>query len=669
MSKDKLNKLSLKNYKLEWDVENILWVVMDNKDKKENTLDMETLSELNDILDFANDNADNLIGLGFLSAKNNFIMGADINSFAHLTDEKLIGELLDNAHSVFDKLDNLKIPTACGINGFCLGGGLETALAFKYRVVLNDTANKNKSSIGFPEVKLGIYPGFGGTFRSVSQLGTINALTMMLTSKNLKPSLARVFGIAHKLVDTRSKLRWDIRKKLLKAKGVIKPTTAGFVKSLPNNFLLRPFVYNKLKKELNKKVNKNHYPAPYRLLDIWKKSGSNYSKMQDLEKSNFAEMMISPTARNLQRIYHISNAMKGLAKSAKKKTIRNIHIIGAGTMGADIAIHCAGKGYRVTIQDLSEDMLNKAQQSAKKFFKKRLKKPQLVGSAMTRFVLDKDGNGLASADVVIEAIVENLEIKQNLFKDVESKVAKDTILATNTSAIPLEKIADGMVNKTRLIGLHFFNPAHTLPLVEVVKSDFVDEDCLNLGAKFVKDIGKFPLIVKSSPGFLVNRVLSPYIMKALQLENDGTYNKETIDKACREFGMPMGPVELADTVGLDIMANVASELKLPMPKGSKIDNLITAGNLGRKTGSGYYEWQKGRPVKTGSVDNSKDLMEIAHEIISPLWLEAKLCLDEKIVWVDNEQQSSDLIDGGIIFGTGFAPHLGGALNYMKTLKG
>ena len=669
MSADKLKKLSLKHFKLQWDTENILWCIMDKAGSGENTLDMDTLLELNDILNFANSNADELIGFGFLSAKKNFIMGADINSFADLKDEETIRKLLDEAHSVYDKLDTLKIPTACGINGFCLGGGLETALAFKYRVVLNDSALKNKSSIGFPEVKLGIYPGFGGTFRSIGQLGAINGLTMMLTSKNYKPSGARALGIAHKLVDTRDKLRWDIRKKFLRAKGNIPATKAGFMKDLPNNPLLKPFIYNKFKKELAKKVSQKHYPAPYKLLDIWKEAGSDYKKMQELEKSNFGAMMTSDTARNLQRIYHISNAMKGLAKASINKTIRNVHIIGAGTMGADIAIHCAGRGYRVTIQDLSEDMLAKAQKSAKKFFKKRLRKPDLVSQAMGRFVLDKDGDGLSTADVVIEAIVENLEIKQKLFADVESKVAKDTILATNTSAIPLEDIASGMNDKTRLIGLHFFNPAHTLPLVEVVKSQFVNTDCLNLGAKFVKDIGKFPLIVKSSPGFLVNRVLSPYIMKALELENAGTYNKETIDKACREFGMPMGPVELADTVGLDIMANVAKELKLSIPNDSKIAKLIADGNLGNKTGSGYYSWEKNRPVKSGSVDSGADLMAIAHEIISPLWTEAKLCLDEQIVWEKDEQTSCDLIDGGIIFGTGFAPHLGGALNYMKTLKG
>jgi len=667
MSANKIDTLSLENFNIKWDFENILWVVIDCKDKSENTLDNEVLAEFDKILDFANDNSNELKGLGLLSAKKNFIMGADVNSFADLNEHNKINELIDKAHSIFDKLDNLKIPTACGINGFCLGGGLETALAFKYRVVLNNQATKYKSSIGFPEVKLGIYPGFGGTFRSISQLGTINALTMMLTGKNLKPSGAKASGIAHKLVDTKDKLRWTIRKKLLQLNGKIEKPKAGFFKSLPNNPLISSFIYNKFKDRLNKKVNPKHYPAPYKLLDIWKESGSDYVKMQKLEKSNFAEIMLSKTARNLQRIFYISNTMKGLAKSAGNKTIRNVHVIGAGTMGCDIAIHCAGKGYRVSIQDLSDDMLKKAQTKANKFFTKRLKKPELVKQAMARFIIDKEENGLLSADIVIEAIVENLEIKQKLFKDVEAKVAKDTILATNTSAIPLEKIAQSMADKTRLIGLHFFNPAHTLPLVEIIKSDFVNQKFLDIGAKFVKDIGKFPLIVKSSPGFLVNRVLAPYIMSALQLENKGVHNKEIIDKACREFGMPMGPIELADTVGLDIMLDVAKELKIRIPKGSKVEKLIQDGKLGRKTNSGYYNWEKGKPVKTESVDKNTDLLKIAHTVLSPLWIEAKLCLDEKIVWDTNEQKSSDLIDGGIIFGTGFAPHLGGPLNYMKSL--
>ena len=665
MSVQKLNKLKLKHYHVTVDVDNILWVTMDVDKKRENVLDVDVLGELNTILDHVI-GASEIVGLGLLSAKNNFIMGADINAFAHLSNTDEIAQLLDSAHSVLDKLDSLKIPTACGINGFCLGGGLEVALACKYRVVLNDENHKNKSSIGFPEVKLGIYPGFGGTFRSVGQLGPIAAMTMMLTGRNIKPSAARGNGIAHKLVDTRDKLRWEIRKTFLKKR--MPKTKIGFIKNLPNAFFIRPFMVNKFKSEVKKKANPKHYPAPYLLIDIWAQSGGNAKKMQQLEKENFAVAMLSPTARNLQRVYHISNAMKALAKNVTHSTpVSHIHVIGAGTMGLDIAMHCVSRGYSVTLQDLNQDLLDKSMGKAKKFFQRRLKKPHLVKRACERLTPDVDGNGLTRADVVIEAVVENLDVKVKIFQEVEKKVSKDTIIATNTSAIPLEKIAAKMKDKTRLIGLHFFNPAHTLPLVEVVKSDFVDSNTLYRGAEFAKNIGKFPLVVKSSPGFLVNRVLAPYIMRALELENNGTYSKETIDYACRAFGMPMGPVELTDTVGLDIMFAVAEELDFDIPTDCKMVTLMNNNHVGRKVGKGFYKWEKGKLVKEGTPDSNADLMAIAHDVLSPLWDEAQKCLDEKIVDEQNKKHSSDLIDGGIIFGTGFAPHLGGALHYKSTL--
>ena len=666
MSVQKLTKLSLKHYQIDVDADNILWVTMDVEKKRENVLDVEVLTELDTILNHTIDSPE-IIGLGLLSAKNNFIMGADIGAFAQMNSPDEINVLVDSAHDVLDKLDTLKIPTACGINGFALGGGLEVALACKYRVVLNDAKHEGKSSIGLPEVKLGLYPGFGGTFRSVRTMGPVAAMTMMLKGGSLKPKAALANGIAHKLVDSRDKLRSEIGDALLKKR---MPTTQlDFMKTLPNWFFIRPFVVSKMKKELQEKVVENHYPAPYTLLDIWAQSGGDAKKMQRLEKENFAGLMLSPTARNLQRVYHITNAMKALAKNVTdSKPVSHIHVIGAGTMGLDIAIHCVTKGYSVTLQDLNEDVLAKSMAKAKSFFERRLKKPNLVSSACERLVPDVDGNGLARADVVIEAVVEDLDVKVKIFKEVEKKVSKDTLIATNTSAIPIEKIAAKMKDKTRLIGLHFFNPAHTLPLVEVIRSDFADANTAYRGAEFAKNIGKYPLVVKSCPGFLVSRVLAPYIMRALQLENDGTYTKETIDLACREFGMPMGPVELADSIGLEIMVSIANTLKIDVPSDSKIIGLIDAGNLGRKTGKGYYTWEKGKLVGEGSADSNADLSAIAHEVLSPLWDEAQKCLKEKIVNEKNKQHSADLIDGGLIFGIGFAPHLGGPLHYKSTLK-
>lgn len=659
--------LSLKHYTVTRDADNIVWVTMDVADKSENVLDVPVLSELGDIVT-ALENDTTVRGMGLLSAKRNFIMGADINAFSDLKTPDEITVLLDKAHDVLDRLESLTIPTACAINGFCLGGGLEVALAFKYRVVLNDEAHKTKSSIGFPEVKLGIFPGFGGTFRSIAQLGAMNALPMMLSGRSYKPNACRAMGIAHKLVDNRGQMRWVMRKALLRGK--MQTPTAKFWQRAGSVWGVRSLIANKMEREVTKKANPDHYPAPHCLINMWRQLGDNPAKMQALEKTNFADMMLTRTARNLQRIYHISNAMKGLAKKAPKSApkIQNIHVIGAGTMGADIAIHCVVRGFNVTLQDLNPDMLQNALGRATKYFKKRLRDPLLVERALARFKLDSDGVGVQSADVVIEAIVEDLDIKTKVFRQVEKTAPAHAILATNTSAIPLEEIAKNMQDKTRLIGLHFFNPAHTLPLVEVVQSKTVTDDWVALGAKFAKDLGKFPLIVKSSPGFLVNRVLAPYMLRAVEWEQAGEYDRDTIDYACRLFGMPVGPLELCDSVGLDIVLSVADTLNLPTDGAERLTQWVADGKLGRKTGQGYYRWQNGKPIDRKVAPHARNLKHIAHEILSPLWTEAQTCLDEKIIFEKDTQTSADLIDGGLIFGIGFAPHLGGALHYAKTLE-
>jgi len=312
----------------------------------------------------------------------------------------------------------------------------------------------------------------------------------------------------------------------------------------------------------------------------------------------------------------------------------------------------------VSLQDLSEEQLKKGREAQKKLFARKFKSRPQREAAMVRLIADPKGLNIGRADVVIEAIVEKLESKQNLLKSIEAKLKSGAVLATNTSSIEIEKIAEALADPARLIGIHFFNPVAQMPLVEVVRGANSSAEQVAKGCIFVTAIDKLPLIVKSNPGFLVNRVLAPYMMSALQRLERGEA-KEKLDEAARTFGMPMGPIELADTVGLDVCAHVGSILKLSPVGGSKLDQMVAAGKLGKKSGEGFYVWKDGKPEKTKPEQpyDPFELERLGRELVDPLIRECERCRDEKVV------DSADLVDAGVIFGTGFAPFRGGPLHF------
>jgi 3-hydroxyacyl-CoA dehydrogenase/enoyl-CoA hydratase/3-hydroxybutyryl-CoA epimerase len=371
--------------------------------------------------------------------------------------------------------------------------------------------------------------------------------------------------------------------------------------------------------------------------------------------------------------------MEMLKNEAPKNVFkpRRLHVIGAGTMGADIAAWGVISGMEVSVQDVSPEAVDKALDQAKKLFQKRLRSKTEISTALARLHKDIRGDLIGRADVVIEAIVEKLDIKQKVLAATEAKMKPDAVLATNTSSLPIEQIAQGLADPGRLIGIHFFNPVPQMPLVEVVRGPNSREDIVMKGCAFVTAISKFPLITKSSPGFLVNRVLGPYMFAAMQRLEEGQ-PKEKIDAAAEAFGMPMGPIELADTVGLDICAHVAAVLGSPAPQDSTLARLVAAGKLGKKTGEGFYKWENGKPQKgsTAKPDASKpgseqgetrfdaaELDRLGKELVKPLIDECEKCLAEGVV------ADADHVDAGVIFGTGFAPFRGGPLHYRRTTEG
>jgi len=329
-------------------------------------------------------------------------------------------------------------------------------------------------------------------------------------------------------------------------------------------------------------------------------------------------------------------------------------------MGGDIAAWCALRGMSVTLQDLDMNRIKPALERGRALFKKRLKKRFEVDTAMLRLQADPDGKGVARADVVIEAVVEDLAIKRQIFAELETEIKPGAILATNTSSIELERIAEGLSDPSRLIGLHFFNPVAQLPLVEVIRSRFNSEEEIGKGAAFAVAVGKSPVVVKSAPGFLVNRVLMPYMLGAVERVEAGE-SPELLDAAAVAFGMPMGPIELMDTVGLDVGQSVATELGHAVPEGSRFAELVRRGKLGRKSGQGFYKWSDGKAQK-GETPAHADLAGLGRELVRPLVDTTEVVLAEGVV------ANADLADIGVILGTGFAPFLGGPLQARRDGK-
>ena len=648
---------AMTNWRFEVDVENIGWLTIDTPNAPVNMLSSVATTELETALLRVDDlvASGEVVGLVIQSGKDSgFIAGADVSEFDAMSDPSILPQVLKRAHAVMDRVENMKAPVIAAIHGFCLGGGLELALACHYRIAVND----DRTRVGFPEVNLGIFPGFGGTGRSIRQAGPVEAMQAMLTGRMIKASAAKRMGLVDKLVRHRDSLHWEARKAVLQKR---RAGPAPFIERVMAWGPIRQQIVTRMRAETSKKVRKEHYPAPFALIDLFERHGDSWRTMVDAEAGSFVPLMATDTARNLRRVFFLSESLKKLGLRGKEKpSFARVHVIGAGVMGGDIAAWCALRGLGVTLQDLDMERITPALTRAKSLFKKRLRDRTAVNSALARLEADPTGKGIARADVIIEAVVENLEIKKKIFADVESKAKVDAILATNTSSIELERIAEGLKDTSRLIGLHFFNPVAQLPLVEVIRSGYnVDADVAR-GASFALAIGKSPVLVKSAPGFLVNRVLMPYMLAAVERVEKGE-SKELIDAAAVAFGMPMGPIELMDTVGLDVGASVARELGQAVPETSRFASLVAQNKLGRKTGEGFYKWVDGKAQK-GEVPVHNDLAGLGRELVKPLVDTTEVVVGEGVV------ASADLADIGVILGTGFAPFLGGPMQARKEGK-
>ncbi len=639
-----------KNWHIETDENNIAWCHIDKANSKVNLLSGDVIAEFSAVLDaFA---ATPPQGIIIVSDKHDsFIFGADIKEFTTLNDIADARAFLQRGHDLMNKLAAMPCPTVSMVHGICLGGGTELSLACDYFVA----STENVTKIGLPEIKLGIHPGYGGTQRSLQRCGPVPALDMMLTGRMLTARNAKKIGLVDEIVPLRQ-LKQAAIHFVMRAPKRKKPPLLQRVLS---HSMIRPLLASQMRKQVAKKALQEHYPAPYALINLWKRYADQPKKMLAEEINTVAELAVTPTARNLVRVFFLQEQLKGLGKQIKYQP-RRVHVIGGGIMGGDIASWCAIQGYRVTVQDQDPERLAVTFKRAQESFKKKFKRDRrAIRDANDRLIMDHRGDGITTADLVIEAIFEDAEVKRKLYQSIEPKMKTDAILATNTSSIMLEDLTSALNTPGRLVGLHFFNPVALMPLVEVIHGKQTDPEVMQKALAFTRAIGKLPLPTRSSPGFLVNRILMPYLMEAVIMVTEGI-PAEAIDKAAVNYGMPMGPIELADTVGLDICRNVAvilaNTLGLALP--ADLNHMVEEGHLGKKSGRGFYTWSKGKAIKNKKAQYG-NMQEIQDRLVFRLLNEALSC------WRENIVEGEDQIDAGVIFGTGFAPFRGGPLRHIR----
>jgi 3-hydroxyacyl-CoA dehydrogenase/enoyl-CoA hydratase/3-hydroxybutyryl-CoA epimerase len=638
-------KIVFAHWRWEKDRDGLAWLTFDKQGESANTFSRQALEELGAALNAIR--LDNPKGLVIRSAKDSFIAGADVNEFVRFKSPEEAMSFVKLGWDVFQELRDLPFPTTAMINGYCMGGGLELSLACKYRVALDDP----KTRIAFPEVMLGIVPAWHGVQWLPKLIGPSQAFDLLLTGRTVDAKRARRMGLVDQAVPLRilenTARMVTLEDKVRRSLPLIQKLFLSF----------RGLFVSQAKKRVAKRARREHYPAPYAILELWRKYDGNPFLAANDPECSIEALFAHPTARNLMRIFFLQERLKSLGKGDFKA--RRVHVVGAGVMGGDIAAICAMRGLTVTLQDTSPERIAPAVKRAAELFKRRLRDARRERDALDRLIPDASGAGAGNADVIIEAIFENLPAKRELFAKLEAMAKPDAVLATNTSSLKLADIATALQDPSRLVGIHFFNPVPQLQLVEIIRGEKTREEFAARAAAFVRQIDKLPLPVKDSPGFLVNRVLGPYMQNAFRMLDEGM-KPETLDAAMEEFGMPMGPAELADTVGLDICLAAGRSLAKnlsPAPEVPQIlESKVALGHLGKKTGQGIYRYQNGKAVKGQPDSYGKDLIEA---LIEPYLHEASQVLKEGIV------ADADLIDAGLIFGTGFAPFRGGPLQYLK----
>ena len=637
--------MALSHWSVEIDDDGFAWVALDVAGKSVNVLTREVLAEMAEVAGLLEGNRA-ITAMGLICGKDQgFIYGADINEFAELASEEDVAALLEDVHATFDRFADLPYPTVAGIDGFALGGGLEVPLVCDRLIA----TSQPKTQLAFPEVKLGLLPGYGGTGRAYARIGAAHVLDMMLTGRMVSALEAHDMGLVDGLVDDAAALKPAMKAMAASLKGQ-KPIrrqiegedTAQAVEDAAAAF--------------TKRLRPDHTPAPFAILDHIADHAPDAKAISNAEKRIFPALMMSPASDGLRRVYQLNDMVKKTARG--DSGFSAVHVIGAGVMGGDIAAVAAMSGFQVTLHDMNKEAIDGAIDRARTLYERRLKTPEKINAAMDRLVADPDGAGLAGADLIIEAVAERLDIKQAVFKSAEENAKAEAVLATNTSSIPLEDIAAVLTTPSRLIGLHFFNPVPVLPLVEVIASRQSDDAAMAKGMSFAGQLKKMPIRCQSSPGFVVNRALLPYINAGVAEMLAGG-NADEIDQALVNYGMPMGPIELADQIGLDVMFDASTPLGMADEVAKTYQKMIANGTIGRKSGQGFYQWDDKKALRDRGVYEAQSQIALAARLLQPMIDECNAAVHEGVV------ASADHADAAMIFGVGFPGFRGGPLHAAK----
>ncbi len=669
-------------WNLETDRRGIAWLTIDVPGSKVNTLGSAVLSSLGEIIDDI-DLDDRIRALVIISGKpDGFIAGADLDELESIDEPDRARELAEFGQSIFNKIANLKTLTIAAIHGACMGGGAELALACDCRVATDDP----KTKIGLPEVNLGLIPGWGGTTRLPRLIGLAPAMDMILAGRQVSTRKARRIGLIDGTV-AKAFMRDNVTafvESILTAEGrenVAQKRRRAQSKALrlmASNPATRAIMFRKAEKTVLKKTH-GHYPAPLKAIDIMRRTyGRSLEAGLRAEADAIAQLGTSETCRNLVRLFKITQRLKRSPDTGKRLgKVTHAAVLGAGPMGGGIAWALADAGINVRLKDINWDALQAGMAAAAEMFRAKVKRRRMTAGAMNvamhRISCTTDNTGLARVDAVIEAVVENLEIKQKVLADLEQHVPRHALICTNTSSLRLDDLSKALTHQDRFVGLHFFNPVNRMQLVEVIAGPKTSADALARAVNLVLQMGKTPVVAGACAGFLVNRILVPYLTESARMFEEGV-DADRIDHALLDFGMPMGPMKLADEVGLDVGAKVAGVLADAYGQRMDVPAILSElakdpEALGKKTGRGIYIHNNGntRPnpavteheLRTARHLNTPD-SEIVDRAVLIMVNEAARCIEEGVVC------DPEALDAAMVLGTGFAPFRGGVVRYAET---
>lgn len=659
----------MKFNKISWEVKNNIGYIGfgQNETKSMTTLSKETLLELNNLITAVKKDEKLYEGLIFFSHKQDcFLAGVDVEIIQGLDNEQIAVQGCEAGQQIFNMIEDLKIPSVALIDGVCLGGGLELSLSCDYIVV----SDSNKTKLGLPEVMLGVLPGFGGTYRLPLKIGLTESLDLILSGKQVDAKKSLKLGLADVIIPRERFL--TLAPDVLKGKYIKKKESKGFSGTILENVFVRKVIFQKAREKVFTQT-KGFYPAPLKILDHLEKSFSR-PRQEYLQNEAHAFAQLSQTAqsKNLQHVFFLTDQSKKIDKSKKIKQLTRGAVLGAGTMGGGIAWLLADQNMTPVMKDINQVGLELGLKQASQNFKSALKRKKITEDdfkrKMTSITPTTNYENFSSIDLVIEAVVEDMGIKKKVFKELEEKVQAECLITSNTSSLSVNEMSSVLKYPERFAGLHFFNPVHKMPLVEIVTHEKISQDTVDCLCQWVIKAKKTPVVVKDGPGFLVNRILGAYLNEAAYLFEEGLSIKD-IDQAAIDFGMPMGPMRLMDEVGLDVAKKVGiilfQGLGNRMKPNAISSKLVEMGLLGKKNNKGFYIYnnenkEESTNLELKSLQNSKKSSEVQYiqmRLILPMINEAASCLESGIV------NSAESIDLALIYGIGFPPFRGGLLKF------